>query len=248
MLKNIFIFIICSIVFASCDKSSNESMISSGKGGSMARFTIAYNHLYVVDDRNLKVFNIAQADNPQYIKDIHIGFDIETVFPYGNHLFIGSQNGMYIYNISIPDDPQFVSELIHVVSCDPVVVNDTLAFVTLRSGTECNPNGTVNQLQIIDIKNIFQPLLINSFDMQTPNGLALDSSLIFICHGEYGLGVYNFSNSFNLQNLFQINNINAFDVIPNNKILFVIGESGLYQYSYQNPDSIFLISVIPVVQ
>ncbi len=49
-------------------------------------------------------------------------------------MFLGSTNGMYIYDISAPDTPKYVSELQHVTSCDPVVVDDKYAYVTLRGG------------------------------------------------------------------------------------------------------------------
>jgi hypothetical protein len=46
--------------------------------------------------------------------------------------------------------------------------------------------------------------------------------------------------------LARYNNINAYDVIPFNNTLMLIGSDGFYQYDYSNLDSIFLLSYIPV--
>lgn len=233
-----------SVVFLTrCEKDSQNAN-TTGKGGSMARFTIAKNHLYVIDNQNLKVFDVLQAETPVFITEINVGFSIETVFPYNNNLFIGSRNGMYIYNISNPDNPIFVTEVLHFISCDPVVVNDSLAFVTLRSGGDCRTTSNVNQLEIYNISNLNNPSLRSIHQMETPYGLGIDSNLLFICHGETGLGVYNISNVDSLSLIRKISGIKSYDVITHNKILFVIGETGFYQYNYMNPDSIYLLSQI----
>jgi len=37
-------------------------------------------------------------------------------------------------------------------------------------------------------------------------------------------------------------------VIPNNGVLMMIGEDGLYQYDYRDIENIELLSVIPVIE
>ncbi|OPZ99576.1 MAG: hypothetical protein BWY70_00930 [Bacteroidetes bacterium ADurb.Bin408] len=132
----------------------------------------------------------------------------------------------------------------HIISCDPVVVNDSLAFITLRSGGDCRTSSNVNQLEIINITDPANPAVRAVHPMSTPYGLGIDSNLVFICHGKSGLGVYDFMKIDTLDNLFTIEGIETFDVIPFQKILYVIGPTGLYQYSYTHPDSIYLLSHI----
>jgi len=247
-IKYLLIYSFLFFLLNSCEKQNMVTPDTQGKGGSMARFTIAKNHLYVVDDRNLKVFDISQNNAPIFIKEIYVGTQIETIFPYNNYLFIGSGNGMYIYNITFPNNPQYISEVVHIISCDPVVVNDTLAFITLRSGGDCRINSNVNRLEIIDIKNLYNPILLKAIDMDTPYGLGLDDTLLFICHGDNGLGIYDISNINNISTVQRIYNIKTYDVIPHQKRILVIGESGFYQYSYENTDSIYLMSHIPISQ
>ena len=55
--------------------------------------------------------------------------ELKTIFNKGNRLFLGSTNGLYIYDITIPATPRYISEFLHVTSCDPVVVDDTYAYV-----------------------------------------------------------------------------------------------------------------------
>jgi len=236
--------IVIIILAHSCSKDYQYPNNATGKGGSMARFAIVADYLYIIDDQNLKVFNILQANAPVYLSDVHVGISIETVFAYKNKLFIGSQNGMYIYDITNPAVPQYISETTHFFSCDPVVVNDSLAFVTLHSGGDCRISSNVNQLEIFDITDVHNPSLIRTHFMNTPHGLGIDSCYLFLCHGDYGLGVYNFNNMITLDTLFYIHNIKTYDVIPHNKTLFVIGETGFFQYNYAQIDSIYLMSQI----
>jgi hypothetical protein len=220
---------------------------NNGIGGSMARFTIVNQTLYTVGTSRLNVFDIFTPGNPVKLNTVEINWGIETIFPYKNNIFIGANNGMHIYDVSDPSAPQYVSTFAHVRSCDPVVVNDSIAFVTLRSGTTCE--GFSNQLDIIDIKNLANPLLIKSYPMLNPHGLGLDSATLFICEGSFGLKVYDASDIYNIDQhqLKFIENVYAFDVIPYNKILLLTGEDGLYQYDYTNISDIKLLSQISIV-
>src|SRR5690606_16325402 len=105
---------------------------SVGQGGSMARFKIVDDYLYAVDSHTINIFNISDLENPKDLDDVQAGFDIETIFNYGQHLFLGSMRGMYIYDITNPAMPTFVSEFQHGTACDPVVVDENYAYVTLR--------------------------------------------------------------------------------------------------------------------
>lgn len=244
ILKKSLLLIPFIVFFLTACKKEYQYQASTGQGGSMARFTIAGNSLYVIDNRNLKVFDILQVDTPVFVTEILVGNDIETVFSHNNMLFIGSRTGMYIYDVSNPAAPTYISEVTHFISCDPVVVNDSLAFVTLRSGGDCRTSANVNQLEIYDITNPASPLLKKIYPMDFPHGLALDAHMLYVCHGEMGFGAYDVSNTDSIIERARFNDIHAFDVIYNNNLLLVIGETGFYQYNCANPDSIYLLSFI----
>ncbi len=226
-----------------------SSTISPGVGGSMARFTIWGNMLYVVDNSSLLLFDISANTNPVASGNTTVGRNIETIFPYKNHLFIGSSNGMFIYNISNPNSPSLVSSYEHATACDPVAVDDNYAYVTLRSGNDCN--NVIDQLEVVNIQNLANPQLVATYPMHNPHGLGIDNGTLFICDGSEGLKVYNAANVLNISNnqVAHFRNIQAFDVIPyGNKKLMMIGQNGLYQYDYTNLENISLLSVITVTK
>ena len=153
---------------------------------------------------------------------------------------------MHIFNISNPSSPQYVSTFAHVRSCDPVVVNDSVAFVTLRSGNACG--GFSNQLDIIDIKNLYNPFLIRSYSMMNPHGLGLDETTLFICEGEYGLKIFDAADIHSIDGhmIKFYQDLHAYDVIPHEDVLILIGNDGLYQYDYSDLADIRLLSQMPI--
>lgn len=219
---------------------------STGVGGSMARFTIIETFMYAVHNNALKVFSIGTTPGMQKGVDIQVSRVIETIYPFQGRLFLGTTTGMLVYGLSDPSKPTFISEFNHVNSCDPVVVADTIAYVTLRSGTECN--GFTNQLDLINISNLSNPQLIKTYPMHNPHGLGIDNGLLFICDGDAGLKVYDASNPYQItQNqIAHFQNIKTYDVIPYNGVLMLIGADGLFQYNYSDPSNLVLLSSILV--
>ncbi|HET9487563.1 MAG TPA: hypothetical protein VFO54_09015 [Chryseosolibacter sp.] len=217
-----------------------------GVGGSLARFAINGNHLYLIDGGDLQVVDVTAETQPQEKNRAFLSWDIETIFPYKSNLFIGSSTGMYIMNVAAPESPALVSTFMHVTSCDPVVVNDEYAYVTLRSGTTCR--GLSNQLEVIDIKNLQSPQLVKTYPMTNPHGLGIDDNTLFICDGDDGLKAFDATDVNKIdQNLIaHYKEINAVDVIPFNNILMMIGEDGIFQFDYSNPKDIRMLSKIEV--
>jgi len=207
-----------------------EANTTTGEGGSLARFKIVDDYLYAVDSHSIHIFNIDNLENPQKLNPVFAGFDIETIFNREDHLFLGSMSGMFIYDISVPASPQFVSEFQHGTACDPVVVDNDYAYITLRAGNSC---GAIDSsLQIVDISDLTDPKLKKSYLMDNPYGLGIKDDLLFICDGTSGLKVYNKANVEDLQLIDQFDNINTYDVIPLNDHLLMIGKDILYQYKY----------------
>lgn len=226
--------------------SSGVSGSGTGFGGSMARFGIKDNVLYIVDQSNLKVFDITDKINPVKVNDIYPGWNIETMFLSGEHMFLGTTTGIIIFNISNPLFPSSRSFFSHATSCDPVIVDDTLAYVTLRSGNTCG--GTLNCLDVINIKNINAPSVVKTVAMKNPHGLGKSGDLLFICDGSAGLKIYDASDPAAIENhlISAYSGINAYDVIPLGNILVMIGDDGLYQYNYSDIQKISLLSTISV--
>jgi hypothetical protein len=81
--------------------------------------------------------------------------------------------------------------------------------------------------------------------MQEPYGLGIDNNKLFVC--DKGLKVFDATipKEVGAKLLFQTSDFHGFDLIPFDNLLLVIGNDGLYQYSYAN-NQIQRLSVIPV--
>ena len=232
--------------------SAAESYNSSGQGGhygqggSMARFTLASEHLYAVDNSSLNLFDVSDKRKPAFKKNIPLGWGIETIFPYKNNLFIGTNAGMYIYNIDNAAEPKQLSRYEHARACDPVVVNDDYAFVTLRSGAVCG--GVINVLEVLDIKDLKNPKRLQTFQMEHPHGLGLAGDVLYICEGTYGFKSFNAADVSKIgdSKIEHLANLNSTDVIPGPRSLIVIGENGVCQYDYSDKTKLRLLSCISV--
>lgn len=231
-----------ALVQSAYAKSSSSMVL--GKGGSMARFTLMNNYLYTVDDSQLRAYDVSTPLEPAKRNSIPIGWGIETIFPYKNNLFIGSQTGMFIYDASNPAYPVRKGAFQHVRSCDPVVVQNDIAYVTLRGNGSCG--GLSNQLDVLDVKDLMAPRLIRSYPMSSPYGLGIDGTKLFVCEGEFGLKFLNAERAEDIATVKWLEGLNAFDVIPNNNTLLVTAKDGLYQYDYSELPSPKLLSKLPI--
>jgi hypothetical protein len=232
----------------SINQPTNTAGGGSGKGGSMACFTIVGNYLYTIDAMDIQVIDISEGKNPRAVgQKVNVATDIETIFAYGNSLFIGSQSGMYIYDITEAVNPRRIGQYRHTRSCDPVVVEGNYAYVTLRDGTDCG--GGVNQLDIIDIANPSSPRKLKTYRMTNPHGLGIDNGLLFICDGRDGLKVYDAKDPNNLSTVAHFSRMSTYDVIPDNnrKILMMVGNNKITQYDYKNPRDLVELSEIDVL-
>lgn len=209
--------------------ASADRAASDGKGGSLARFTVLDNTLYVVDNNSLRLFSLANPTAPARGAVVPLGFGIETIYPRPPHLFLGTQRGMFIFDATIPAEPRQVAYYEHVVSCDPVVVDDKFAYVTLRDGRTCG--GGPNQLQVVDLSDLRRPRLAQAYTMDHPLGLGVDSTLLFVCDRNK-LKVFDTRMAPRLP-LRQTFDVTLSDVIPHRGLLLAIGPGGLYQYRYQ---------------
>ncbi|MGB0274767.1 MAG: LVIVD repeat-containing protein [Flavobacteriaceae bacterium] len=230
-MKKLHILTLLIIIIFSCSKdndTSTSSQSTDGQGGSLATFTLKGNYLYVVDEYDLNVFSVSKMDEPVLANKVSVGFDIETLFGYKEYLYIGSRNGMFIYSLANPEFPEKLARVEHFTACDPVVANDTHAYVTLHSNTVCGNN--INILEIYDLSKITEPVLISSRNLISPKGLGLYGNYLIVCDDE--IKIFDISNPKESKLINAIDK-QAFDVIIRENTLIAIGENGLYQYSLQ---------------
>jgi hypothetical protein len=214
------------------DSMATGGTESRGKSGSLARFQVVGDYLYALSGTDLHVYRVADPAQTTFMNSVEVGWGIETLFPAGATLFVGSQTGMHAYDITDKVNPRRLSQFTHMRSCDPVVVEGGIAYLTLRSGNRCW-NGR-NELQIIDVGNLYQPKLLRAFPMANPHGLGIDGDLLFLCDGYSGLKVYAVGEDFGITLKQHLDGMESYDVIPaGDKLLIHIGKQGLYQYDYR---------------
>jgi hypothetical protein len=222
--------------------TNNNPTGGTSIGSSMAVFTIVDDYLYTVDYSNLNTFSLQNALTPLKLNSQQIGWNVETIFPFKDKLFIGSMNGMFIYGLSNPSEPSYISEFNHVRVCDPVIADDSFAFVTLRNGSTCG--GFINQLDVLNIEDITKPTLIKSFPFSNPHGLSKDGKVLFVSDGAFGLKVVDASDVNNLQTKQSLPIGNAIDVIAYKQLAFVMLDDAIQIYSYDQQFNITLLSTI----
>lgn len=220
--------------------ASNAGGGAKATAGSQARFAAVDNFLYAVTTRTLNIVDITQRNNPVQKGTMSVGWDVETIFPYENKLYIGAGSSMSVLDIKDPVNPVQLSWNGHWCSHDPVVVDGKNAYVTLHEANTCS--GTVNQLEVYDLSNEYNPILRKIYPMKYPQGLSKDGDLLFVC--DDGLKIYDASNPAQMVLKAQVRAGDAYDVIAQNGIAIVTGKQGIYQFSYADPSHIYQISTL----
>lgn len=225
----------------SATTSGNKSV---GLTGSMSRFAIYQNFLYTVLYNQLGIFNIESEKPEKMGENVPLKGSIETIFSYKENLFMGAPTGMFIYSVSNPIKPEFQSFSQHAYGCDPVVVENDIAYVTIHAGNNCGQN--VNQLIVLDVSDVKKPAEIAKYEMTKPKGLGIDNGALFVC--DDGLKVFDAANPKDILNnqLRHIESIAGYDLIAYNKLLMMIAEDGIYQYDYTDLKDIKLLSKISI--
>ncbi len=243
-LNRFFPLALLIVLTVSCGEDSSPAESSTGQGGSMTRFAIQNDYLYVASHQNIEVFSLS-GETFSKLGAVSVGFGLETIFARGEYLYLGANDAMYIYSIANPATPEFVFRYSHIESCDPVVVQGNRAYVTLRSGTACNRG--VNALEIIDISDPYNPELIANYPMTSPHGLGVSGKYLFLCEGEAGLKVFDLTNEKDISLLVSRTDFFAYDVIASSQKVTVTGEDGIFQFVYpEGEEFLQLLSKIPV--
>jgi hypothetical protein len=249
--------LLATTLFMACETGVNDLATpgpasNTGVAGSYARFIIVGDFMYVVDEQSLITFDISDAEDPVQVDKQPIGDRIETIFNFRDKLFIGSGEGLFIYAIPESGIPEQLSATSYfefeIFPCDPVVANDSFAYVTLNAKRRLNnPCGgsfevNANLLKIFDISDARQPRLLSEYEMFAPKGVGLDGTTLFVCDDEAGLKVFDVSDPYDLVPIAHLDFFTAFDVIPLDGLLLVVGPENVYEFDYTDLDDIKLLS------
>jgi len=222
--------------------TSDASRMTNGVTGSMARFGLYGDYMYAIINDMLTIFDLSGDTPKKAVESLGIWRNVETIFNYEDKLFMGTPTGMLIYSVEDPLTPKYRSFISHVWGCDPVVVENDIAYVTVHAGNNCGQN--FNELIIIDVKNVDSPQPIATYTMTKPKGLGIDNGTLFVC--DEGLKIFDATDPLTLmgKRLAHYSGMEGYDVIPFNNVLMMIAEDGIYQYDYSDLNKIKRLSKI----
>lgn len=220
--------------------SSTSGSASVGANGSMSRFALYNDNLYTVIENYMSIFDLRAEQPVKLAENIYIGWNVETLFSYDDNMFMGTPTGLLIYSVEDPLRPVFQSVITHVFGCDPVVVHNDIAYVTIHSGNNCGQNA--NELFVIDVSNVREPKSLATYAMKSPKGLCVDQEMLFLC--DDGLKIFNITTAekLYLSNPIHFKGMEGYDLIAQDNILMMITDDGLYQYDYSDFNNIYLLS------
>ena len=219
---------------------------SAGTVGTINRIATADDHVYIVSRDELYVLsNMGQLEF--ITKERISGNGTETVYHDDGHLFIGQANGMVIMDISTPVSPRQVKRYNHEESCDPVLPNGDIAYITLRSEGDCP--GDIDVLDVVQMGLDNPGARVNAIQqiqMDSPYGMTIANGLLYVGEGRNGLKVFDIEDPRSPQLLMTNRDVQAYDVMlhPTLDILLIAGPDGLQQYETNSSlDLTFLSSV-----
>jgi len=230
-----------SAVPASFAGSSDSSI------GTVNRIAHANDHVYVISSSFLTVFSDNQ--NLELVESEQAGWQMETIYPQDQTLYIGTRNSVQVYDIEVPTNPRWQASFDHVDSCDPVLPDGDVAYVTLRTNDTGCP-GDINALIVLDISNANRITELQEIEMLSPFGMTKIGDILYVGEGNNGLKTFDASNGSELSLINSDRDVQAYDVIAHptrSDIILVAGPNGFGQYrvSETNQD-LALLSMINI--
>ena len=217
---------------------------SSASVGSVNRIAATKGHVYVINTNAIHPFE-DNGDLTAFEKVWAAG-GMETIYPDGDKLYIGTQQSMEIFDIRNPAQPQWNASFQHANSCDPVLPCGDVAYVTLRTGDVGNCPGDENALLVLDVKNT-NPTQLQEIEMESPFGMTIVGSKLYVGEGSNGLKVFNIEDKQNITLDTWEPNIEAYDIIhhpTNPNLILIAGPVGISQYEIEGDATFSLLSTM----
>ncbi|HRI00606.1 MAG TPA: hypothetical protein PK006_06100 [Saprospiraceae bacterium] len=232
------------LIFSKNSGLGSSSGANQSTQGSQSRFGLIDQYLYVVDPNSLYSYDISNVC-PVLTDQKQISWNLESIFTLNKKIFLGSQSGITIFSTDNPAKPNYVGELQHFRTCDPVVVEQSTAYVSLHGGTACG--GYTNQLDIVDISTLSAPKLIRSYPMNSPKGLSIHRDILYLC--DDGIKIINTKNKESIKLMAHYPIKDSYDVIflDEQELLIVTAADGINQYKVSNQSTLSLLSSIKSV-
>jgi len=185
-MKKVLFTTFLALLLVACSKDAAFET-NPGKSGSITRFAVFQNNMYVLNLNEVQTYDITQKDRPVLVHRLPTDYGLETITIYDNTIFLGSTTALYILDISNPAAPVIQSKSdrlsdIGFSGCDPVVVKGNYAFSTIKVIQNiCGNASTQSALVVYDITNKSAPVTLGVYPLDIPNGLGYKDNYLFIC-------------------------------------------------------------------
>lgn len=199
-MKHLLLFAAIAFLYVSCSKDA-ASVGETGKSGSITRFAVYEDYMYVLNLNEVQTYDITQKEHPVLINRLKTDYGLETITIYDNTVFLGSTNALYILNISNPAAPVIQAKTDRLFDfgfsgCDPVVVKGNYAYSTIKIIQNiCGSVSATSALIVYDISDKTTPRAVGSYPLGIPNGLGIKDNFLFICdEGTDRLHIFDITN------------------------------------------------------
>jgi len=239
-----------ALLLISCSEGPTEGSVgagetASGSRGSTARMALVDDYLYAISANTVQLFDVSEPASPQPWVQVQVDWDIQTLYPFKDYLLIGAASGVFILDNADRANPQLIGEFVHATAQDPVVAQETLAYVTLKQDNTNPPNGITDRLDVIDIADPSNPVLIHTVAMTGPQGLTVDGDRLHVCDGEGGLKTFTLENPREPRLMFGLPNARCTDMLMANDILVTTGVDGVQQYDVSMGRPLLMSTIVP---
>ena len=199
-MKKLLFAAFVALLFFACAKDA-ASELNPGKSGSITRFAVYQNFMYVLNLNEVQTYDIQDKEKPKLVHRLATDYGLETITVYDNTVFLGSSTALYILDISNPAAPKILSqsdrlENLGFSGCDPVVVKDNYAYSTIKIIENfCGSVSVQSALVVYDVTDKSAPLPVGVYSLGLPNGLGYKDNYLFVCdEGDDKLWVLDISN------------------------------------------------------
>jgi len=91
-----------------------------------------------------------------------------------------------------------------------------------------------DQLLVLDIGKLTEPKELARYFLDGPYGLTADEKYVFVCDGYSGVRQLNVEDYANIYETGCIDDLDAYDIIKNNNILYISTFNGIFIYEITN--------------
>ena len=248
-MKYITLVLFCVTVLYSCSLNDFFESNSTYK----ENVTIG-DFLYQVESNLLTTFDISDPDDIEFLDEKQLNARIESLTSFGDVLFVGSGGSLISFKINdqgIPTEDDVIPQSTFSsdqTECDPMVVDDNLAFVALieleMPEQGCNRSMNNNRILIYDIEELSSPTLLSTSNHSDLKDIDITENLLIVADGIKGFYIFDRSDPSELMLRYHIDDFTSKHIIVNDNLFIIAGDTELRQYDYSDIDNIIEVSRI----